>query len=141
MLRSLVPRLFAPSTRQARLFSSQLAPAPSEALPPPPHAQSHSAGANPSPAPSLPYRVRRNTRGSIPVYTDIRNSGTRVLVLIRNVEGNIEAFMEDLQKSLFPAGSDEAARLKISTTKRRHVALSGGRWKNDVVRWLTQRGF
>jgi len=39
-------------------------------------------------APQLPYFVQRNSRGSIPVYTDIRNAGTRYLVLIRNVEGN-----------------------------------------------------
>lgn len=37
-----------------------------------------------------PYYVPRNTRGSLPVYSDIRNNGTRVLVLIRNVEGNVE---------------------------------------------------
>lgn len=45
------------------------------------------------PSPKLvryPYYVPRNTRGSLPVYSDIRNNGTRVLVLIRNVEGNVE---------------------------------------------------
>jgi len=39
--------------------------------------------------PSLPYSIQRNSRGSIPVYTDIRNAGTRYLLLIRNVEGNV----------------------------------------------------
>lgn len=37
-----------------------------------------------------PYYVPRNTRGSLPVYSDIRNNGTKILVLIRNVEGNVE---------------------------------------------------
>jgi hypothetical protein len=37
-----------------------------------------------------PYYVPRNTRGSLPVYSEIRNNGTRVLVLIRNVDGNAE---------------------------------------------------
>jgi len=37
-----------------------------------------------------PYYIPRNTRGSLPVYSDIRNNGTRILVQIRNVEGNIE---------------------------------------------------
>jgi Mitochondrial large subunit ribosomal protein (Img2) len=38
----------------------------------------------------LPYSyfVPRNTRGNLPVYTDIRNGGTRYLVLVRNVDGN-----------------------------------------------------
>jgi hypothetical protein len=36
-----------------------------------------------------PYFIQRNSRGSIPVYTDVRNAGTRYLVLIRNVEGNV----------------------------------------------------
>lgn len=40
--------------------------------------------------PSLqyPYFVPRNTRGNLPVYTDVRNGGTRYLVMIRNVDGN-----------------------------------------------------
>ena len=37
-----------------------------------------------------PYYLPRNSRGSLPVYPDIRNNGTRILVLIRNIEGNIE---------------------------------------------------
>ena len=36
-----------------------------------------------------PYFVPRNTRGSLPVYTDIRNSN-KYLTLIRNVEGNVD---------------------------------------------------
>jgi large subunit ribosomal protein L49 len=37
-----------------------------------------------------PYYVPRNSRGSLPVYSDIRNNGTRILLLIRNVEGSVE---------------------------------------------------
>lgn len=50
-----------------------------------PHARSYVQSAV-----SLPYHVPRNTRGSIPVYTDIRNAGTRNLTLIRNVQGNTD---------------------------------------------------
>jgi hypothetical protein len=45
------------------------------------------------PSPNLvryAYYVPRNSRGALPVYSDIRNNGTRILVLIRNVEGNVE---------------------------------------------------
>ena len=46
------------------------------------------AAADPAPS-QLPYFIQRNSKGSIPVYTDIRNAGTRYLVLVRNVEGNV----------------------------------------------------
>ena len=71
MLFSLVRPALANPLRQARLYS-QVA--------------QHST----APTSTLPYLVRRNTRGSIPVYTDIRNGGTKYLVLIRNVEGNAD---------------------------------------------------
>lgn len=61
-------RSLAAPVAQARLYSTQLSAA----------------------AAALPYRVRRNSRGSVPVYTDIRNGGTRFQVLIRNVEGNVD---------------------------------------------------
>ncbi|KAJ8453762.1 hypothetical protein ONZ51_g13415 [Trametes cubensis] len=87
MLRSLVPRIFRPAC-QSRLLSTQLAASGSQPVPPPPAQTSQPSHAQPEQ--SLPYRVRRNTRGSIPVYTDIRNGGTRYLVLIRNVEGSVD---------------------------------------------------
>ena len=34
------------------------------------------------------YIVPRNGQGSLPVYTDIRNAGSRYLVLVRNIEGD-----------------------------------------------------
>lgn len=40
------------------------------------------------PAIRYPYFVPRNTRGNLPVYTDVRNGGTRYLVMIRNIDGN-----------------------------------------------------
>lgn len=57
------------------------------------------AAAPPTPAQSTPsapsvrsekreYFVPRNTKGNLPVYTDVRNAGSRHLVLIRNIEGN-----------------------------------------------------
>jgi Mitochondrial large subunit ribosomal protein (Img2) len=37
-----------------------------------------------------PYLVPRNSRGTLPVYSDVRNAGSRYLISIRNVEGNIK---------------------------------------------------
>ncbi|RPD66007.1 hypothetical protein L226DRAFT_566489 [Lentinus tigrinus ALCF2SS1-7] len=124
MLFSLVRPALASPFRQARLYSQLAQHAPS------PTSQS-----------TLPYLVRRNARGSIPVYTDIRNGGTRYLVLIRNVEGNADALADDLARTLFPAGSSEAERIQVQTVHQKHVVISGGRWKSDVIRWLAQRGF
>ncbi|KAH7929771.1 hypothetical protein BV22DRAFT_1102257 [Leucogyrophana mollusca] len=88
-----------------------------------------------------PYFLRRNSRGSLPVYTDVRNGGTKHLVLIRNVEGQITALANELQQSLFKHGSPEASRLKVETIGQRHLVLTGGRWKNDVMKWLMTKGF
>ncbi|KZV75780.1 hypothetical protein PENSPDRAFT_570851 [Peniophora sp. CONT] len=89
----------------------------------------------------LAYDVPRNSNGSLPVYTDIRNGGTRHLTLIRNVEGNATRLADDIQQTLFPADSSEAARLKIRVHQNRHLILSGGRWKHSVVEWLSTKGF
>ena len=52
-----------------------------------------------------------------------------------------QALADDLARSLFPEGSPDAARLKIQVNRNRHLTLSGGRWKPDVVRWLVSKGF
>lgn len=71
-----------------------------------------------------PYYVPRNTRGSLPVYSDIRNNGTRVLVLIRNVEGNVEVSSMidsiELQKLLMGSALTCASisRNSLETSKR-----------------------
>ncbi|KAM5539008.1 hypothetical protein V8D89_007231 [Ganoderma adspersum] len=144
MLSSLARPFLAIPPRQARFYSelasatssAAVHSAPSDSLPPAtPHRPASQALGD------LPYLVRRNSKGSIPVYTDIRNGGTKYLVLIRNVEGNVNALADDLASSLFPAGSNEAERMKIHIARQSHVVLSGGRWKNDVIRWLAQKGF
>ncbi|KAI0797867.1 hypothetical protein C8Q75DRAFT_801779 [Abortiporus biennis] len=86
------------------------------------------------------YFVPRNSRGALPVYTDIRNSN-RYLTLIRNVEGSVDALVADIKRSLYPSGTPEAERLKIQTVRSRHIVLSPGNFKHDVVQWLQQKGF
>ncbi|KAI0928841.1 hypothetical protein AcW1_005961 [Taiwanofungus camphoratus] len=129
MLKSFQQLLSRPA-RQARAYS-QTATRPNPTLPPHtrPSASHH------------PYYVPRNTRGSMPVYTDIRNGGTRHLTLIRNIEGNIDALAKDIAQSLFQPGSPEAARMKVQIIRSKHLVLSGGLWKHDVVRWLVSKGF
>ncbi|KAF8905982.1 mitochondrial large subunit ribosomal protein-domain-containing protein [Gymnopilus junonius] len=89
----------------------------------------------------LKYHVPRNTRGNLPVYSDVRNGGGRYLVLIRNIEGNVDALGKDLTGSLFAEGSYEASRLNVQNSHSKHLIISGGRWKNEVIEWLKKRGF
>ncbi|OCB84189.1 hypothetical protein A7U60_g8865 [Sanghuangporus baumii] len=144
------------------------------------------------PANSLAYFISRNTRGSLPVYTDTRNGGTRYLVLVRNIRGNIhvrvpfhfntspfvshsmiflpgsfslrfallllvhyyvcldyigngnntiQSLRDDLASSLFPANSEQAARLKAEIARPDTLVVTGGRWKHDVMDWLRRKGF
>ncbi|KAJ4467475.1 mitochondrial large subunit ribosomal protein-domain-containing protein [Lentinula edodes] len=90
-----------------------------------------------------PYFVPRNSNGSLPVYTDIRNGGTRLLLTIRNIDGNITAFAKELSDGLFPPGSPEASRLKVSVSRSKHLIIQGGtgRWKHNIIDWLLQKGF
>lgn len=48
------------------------------------------ATSNPASSSHPPYLVPRNSRGTLPVYSDARNGGSRYLISIRNVEGNIK---------------------------------------------------
>ena len=69
--------------------------APPSVPPPPLPVAAEDGPADTTPTPTLKhvqraYFVRRNSNGNLPVYTDIRNGGTRYLVLIRNVEGSVD---------------------------------------------------
>ncbi|CAL1704337.1 unnamed protein product [Somion occarium] len=86
-----------------------------------------------------PYFVSRTPNGTLPVYSDIRN--TKYILLIRNVAGDINSLVQDLQRDLFPAGSPEAERLKIETRRSRHLYIQGGRWRQNIVDWLQAKGF
>ncbi|KAG2133865.1 ribosomal protein L49/IMG2 [Suillus cothurnatus] len=86
----------------------------------------------------LSYNIPRNSRGSLPVYTDIRNGGSKYTISIRNVQGKVNSLANDLKQSLF---SHQTSRLKVQVIGQRHLVISGGRWKNDVINWLTSKGF
>lgn len=105
-----------------------------------------------------PFFVPRNSNGNLPVYSDIRNGGTRLLVTIRNVDGNasvcivsfplfpppcshaVQDLAKELKESLFEAGSDSARRMKVRTNHQ-HVIVQGGRWSQEVQQWLKANGF
>ncbi|KAF8479190.1 hypothetical protein DFH94DRAFT_44994 [Russula ochroleuca] len=84
------------------------------------------------------YIVPRNSRGSLPVYSDVRNGGTQYLISIRNVEGNIKALADELLRDLSDPGS---APIKARITRSNHLVLSGLRRKHAVSDWLVRHGF
>ncbi|KAJ9061865.1 54S ribosomal protein img2, mitochondrial [Entomophthora muscae] len=55
----------------------------------------------PSEVCTLPYFVRRTKFLSLPVYTEYRNAGTRLLTVIRRIQGDPQQLVADLQTS-FP---------------------------------------
>jgi len=91
--------------------------------------------------PKPAYFVPRNSRGNLPVYTDVRNNGARHFVLVRNIDGSAEVLAKDLENSLFANESENRARIKIQTIRSKDLIISGGRWKNHVIEWLKAKGF
>lgn len=92
-------------------------------------------------SPRPPYSVPRNSRGSLPIYSDVRNGGTRYLISVRNVEGNIKALAGDLIRDLSNPISPESNRLKARITRSNHLVLSGLTRKHAVLDWLVSHGF
>ncbi|KAH7103930.1 ribosomal protein L49/IMG2 [Auriculariales sp. MPI-PUGE-AT-0066] len=88
------------------------------------------------------YFVPRNTNGSVPVYSDIRNNGTKYLLHVRNIDGDVAALAEDLKSTLF-TDADRASKLSVQVIRSRHLQLSGlpRHYKQDVVAWLQKKGF
>ncbi|KAG6832695.1 hypothetical protein H0H92_012267 [Tricholoma furcatifolium] len=99
-----------------------------------------STAATPANSLKYPYFIPRNSRGNLPVYTDVRNGGTRYLILVRNIDGNPQVLASEISRKLFPKNSPEAERLKVEVD-RTSIIIRGGRWKNNVVEFLQEKGF
>ncbi|KAF8503780.1 hypothetical protein F5888DRAFT_1606227 [Russula emetica] len=100
-----------------------------------------------SPPPSshsqLPYLVPRNSRGYLPVYSKVRYGGTRHLISIRNVEGNIKALADELLRDLSDPKliGSTPTNARIIRSNHGHLVLSGLRQKHIVLDWLVRHGF
>ncbi|KAH9981524.1 hypothetical protein BGW80DRAFT_1151894, partial [Lactifluus volemus] len=87
------------------------------------------------------YFVPRNSRGSLPVYSDVRNGRSRFLITIRNVEGSIKVLVDDLLRDLSDSTSPIRTVIKARITRSNHLVLSGLSRKQVVLDWLVRRGF
>ncbi|KAI0295562.1 hypothetical protein BC826DRAFT_909067 [Russula brevipes] len=105
------------------------------------HSRLFASNAAAGPAPPShrpPYFVPRNSRGSLPIYPDIRNGGSRYLISVRNVEGNIKALADDLLRDL---SDPKSPLVKARITRSKHLVLSGLRQKHAVLDWFIRHGF
>ncbi|KAI0282201.1 hypothetical protein BGY98DRAFT_912752 [Russula aff. rugulosa BPL654] len=99
------------------------------------------ATSGPASSSQLPYLVPRNSRGSLPVYSDVRNAGSRYLISIRNVEGNIKALADELLRDLSDPKLIGSTFINARITRSNHLVLSGLRRKQVVLDWLVRHGF
>lgn len=53
----------------------------------------------------------------------------------------LQALVQQLSESLFAKDSPEALRMKVEIVRSKNLVITGGRWKNNVVEWLKEKGF
>ncbi|GAA5873462.1 hypothetical protein JCM16303_001131 [Sporobolomyces ruberrimus] len=80
------------------------------------------------------YFIPRSQFGELPVYSDVRNGGTRVLTIIRKVHGDVSELQKDLEQFLHPSTSS------FTKPQTQQVVIKGD-WVREVKEWLATRGF
>lgn len=86
-------------------------------------------------APNLPYFVRRTSSNELPIYHLRKRGGTKLLTLVRKVDGSVEALRDELRMSF---AMDEAGVTINPVTK--HVVLKG-HLKPKIQQFLWERLF
>lgn len=80
---------------------------------------------------ALPFRVLRSSRGNLPIYTDIRNGGTRIVTILRKYTGDTDALRDEVQRQCDGA--------KVTLYHGRMEVK--GRHRKRISEWLTGLGF
>mmetsp|Transcript_19854 Transcript_19854/g.41763 ORF Transcript_19854/g.41763 Transcript_19854/m.41763 type:complete len:175 (-) Transcript_19854:75-599(-) len=81
--------------------------------------------------PDLPFRVQRTATGQfLPVYTDIKNARSRVVTVVRNIDGDIQEMQRELSIVCGAAVDQRAGRLEVA-----------GRHTQNIRDWLVGLGF
>ncbi|KAJ5094061.1 hypothetical protein N7456_009922 [Penicillium angulare] len=86
---------------------------------------------------NLPYFVRRTGSNQLPVYLDKKAGGTKQLTKIQKTEGDLDAFREDLARSLgVDVRSSDVSINRITG----HIVVKGWR-KPEILKFLRERNF
>ncbi|GAA5892251.1 hypothetical protein JCM8208_001493 [Rhodotorula glutinis] len=112
-----------PAILASPLRSFSAAPAPRSSAPAP---------AQEAAPKKLAYFVPRTAHGELPVYTDYKNGGSRVLTIVRKAQGNVEALRADLAEYLTAPSLVKAAQGQV---------VFAGDYVRETKEWLAARGF
>lgn len=84
----------------------------------------------PATPPQLPFEVERSAFDLIPVYTDYKSGGNKVITMLRKCKGDIEILKEEMEKV---CGSEVEVRPGKLVVNGNHV--------KRLKTWLTGLGF
>ncbi|KAI8641260.1 mitochondrial large subunit ribosomal protein-domain-containing protein [Parasitella parasitica] len=79
------------------------------------------------------YFVSRTINKGLPVYSEYKNGGTRLLTVVRRIEGDANALIKDIN-------ADFPEAVVSLNTKTQHVVIKGHH-VNEVKEWLINKGF
>lgn len=79
------------------------------------------------------YDVLRTSNGALPVYTEYKNGRSRILTIIRRIEGDLHNLRDDLCKFI----PSESVQIK---QPQNHIVIQGNK-QRSVRYWLTAIGF
>ncbi|KAF0560682.1 ribosomal protein L49/IMG2 [Gigaspora margarita] len=86
-----------------------------------------------------PYYIHRTSNKSLPVYIDIKNGRTRILTILRRIEGDIQALRDDIKKDLFP--KDHSIHSKVTINHTNNNVVIKGDYCFVLKKWLMDKGF
>ncbi|KAI8974938.1 ribosomal protein L49/IMG2 [Pilobolus umbonatus] len=79
------------------------------------------------------YHIERTANRGLPVYSDYKNGGTRVLTIVRRIKGDSKALLDDIKVDL----PELEGSINPAT---QHVVIKG-QCVNDIKEWLILKGF
>ncbi|CEP10501.1 hypothetical protein [Parasitella parasitica] len=79
------------------------------------------------------YFVSRTTNKGLPVYSEYKNGGTRLLTIVRRIKGDANALIKDINADFPEAVVSLNAKTQQVVIKGHHV--------NEIKEWLINKGF
>jgi len=89
------------------------------------------------PVVQYPYFVGRTQYKQLPVYTDIRCGRSRLLTIIRRIEGDVMALANDLWEDLF----SKSRKGTVSVRSVSNQVVVKGLHDHAIKYWLYKKGF